>query len=250
MSKIPEELDAKKLQDNAAQEHEDDEDLEDVEDFEDDEDEDDEDDEDEDDEDEDDEDKNASEAEKQFDAELKAKKAETNRVPVIVRRFEPGSDSDEDRRPTLAELRALPIVWVTHDCWEQVRTVGRQLDRVGCDDEFDYLRMTNTASSYEAFEIFAEHLARVTKALKAKNKVLAFNIVFAITYVFKNDDFWYLDTDCPEEAEALLKKLRNQWKKFLKLSDEELQLYPGDREAIAIMLQDFKKDVAAVDMKF
>lgn len=189
-----------------------------------------------------------------FDAELKVKAEELGKTCIVLNGWSPPEENEDDEdedyqereepQPTLEELRALPKIFILPQASAAMEEVGKELGAVGCDGPDDPFRMTNTASSYDGHDIITKHLKDFDKMMRQKAYKDAFCKLLGITLASAHDDFWYMDTDVPEDVEKIMKKLTAAWGKVWARPDEELGgVSEQERQLIRDKFKEMKDEV-------
>ncbi|GAB4818630.1 hypothetical protein N2152v2_005676 [Parachlorella kessleri] len=157
----------------------------------------------------------------------------------------PEYDSEDEDQPTLAQLRAVPVVVCPKPAAASYAALMGELEMVGRDGPDDPIRMLNTSSSYEGHEILTRYRKAVDKLLYKKDWPEAFTQAVVLLKAAKEEEFWYMDTDDPEAVGAIVEKMDHQWGKLFTRTDEELGgVSQDDRQAVDIAWEELKGQIA------
>ncbi|KAI7841202.1 hypothetical protein COHA_005167 [Chlorella ohadii] len=130
---------------------------------------------------------------------------------------------DEEGELTLQDFRNTPVVICPAPVEKVFDKILKDLWVAGCDEDDD---------PDGGFSDQVEAL------LRKPDYPQAFTYLLATTVAAKRDDYWFMDTDAPEEVEELLVKFEKLWSKVLAKSDSELGgVNAADREAVEVVRQ-------------
>ncbi|WIA20683.1 hypothetical protein OEZ85_005056 [Tetradesmus obliquus] len=218
-----------------------------------------------------------------FEAELKQREEELGKHCMVVGALdeedeeEEEEDEDEDgKQPSLEQLRALARVFVPKKVEEYYAELAVALSKIGGpeseeeDDEDEEgmdpamkammaeagfsFRMLNTRHSYPMQDLLKASLAKADKAIKSNKWEDGFCHWAATVQAARRETHWFQDTDVPEVVEAIYEKLRTQWVKLQKRSDEELgglvvEGAASSKEAFSAFLQALADELQGMEYK-
>ncbi|PRW32993.1 glycine betaine ABC transporter substrate-binding [Chlorella sorokiniana] len=154
---------------------------------------------------------------------------------------------NEEGEPTLDDFRQVVVVICPAPVEKLFDGILRELWVAGCDEDDDPdggFRMTNTSSSYGGQEAVGKHLRKVEALLRKSDYPGAFTHLLATLVAAKRDDYWFTDTDVPEEVEKLLTTFDRLWAKVLARTDGELGgVTAADREAVEAARQALREGI-------
>jgi hypothetical protein len=147
---------------------------------------------------------------------------------------------EEEENITLEDLNALSCIYLEESILQEIDDLNDKLFKKMGVDEQDSLIMTNTSTSYVFFDFFDA----VIGEKKFKKVSDEFSKVFAITHLFKTYEYWFRDTDVPDEVERILNELGRRWLKLLGESEADCG-YSGEHASQYIVdwLNDLKAAV-------
>jgi hypothetical protein len=127
------------------------------------------------------------------------------------KKFFPLETVSEEEELTLDILNSLSCIYLEESTLKEIDSLNDQLFKKMGVDEQDSFITTNTSTSYVFFDFFDA----VIGEKKFKKVSEEFTKVFAITHLFKTYEYWFRDTDVPDEVERILNELGRRWLKLL-----------------------------------
>eukprot|EP00122_Pirum_gemmata_P004084 Pgem_evm1s3706 len=154
---------------------------------------------------------------------------------------------EEERDHPMEKWESLRLIMINEDTIKQCDAIFKQLTSDGDDsDDSDGggFFMSNTNSSYQAYEIISRELNRVQNV--RGNPPSKYKKLLALTIAATcRADFWIFDNEMPEAFLKLIKKFGSYWKNMLqKHTDAQLEIDTEySREGIKQMMNDLQKRI-------
>jgi hypothetical protein len=156
-------------------------------------------------------------------------------------------------------LRGLAKIFLPYEIKAKIVAISDDMERVGgASDEEEGIheaparpsfRSLTTASSYEGHAIVEKYCRKIKRLAQAGETHTAFLWAFATTYIAREEDFWFQDTDASEQVEKIVKSLYESWQTILGNGDEALGITASDRACVLYMLTDLKETLESLDYK-
>lgn len=145
----------------------------------------------------------------------------------------------EDDEITMEDLEELSCIFVDESILIELENFEDLLMKALGMKEGEIF-MSTTSTSYKFFSFFKKHIGDK----KFKKIEEEFKKVFSITELFKNYDYWFRDTDAPEEVNEIMNNLGIRWAKLLKEDSKKLG-FEGENstENLINWLNELKSDV-------